>query len=158
MSNSAALSESNLVDVTSTNGTAANGWFFRLASNEKVLDPANVFNSDVLFSSFTPTSIVTCTSGGGTAKLYSVLMTSGYAAIDFSTGTALTSSDASTTRSTTIGQGIASMPVVIVTPPQGSGSATASAITATTNQQLPSNPIPAPAFLKQVRSWRERIQ
>ncbi|HKF65898.1 MAG TPA: PilC/PilY family type IV pilus protein [Vicinamibacterales bacterium] len=158
MSNAAALSESSLFDVTSTNGTAAGGWFFRLASNEKVLDPANVFNSDVLFSSFTPTSVVTCSSGGGTAKLYSVQMTSGYAAIDFSTGAMLTTTDSSVTRSTTIGQGIASMPVVIVTPPQGSGMATASAITATTNQQLPSNPIPAPAFLKQVRSWRERIQ
>jgi len=158
MSNGAALSESNLVDVTSTNGTAAGGWFFRLASNEKVLDPANVFNSDVLFSSFTPNSVVTCLGGGGTAKLYSVQMTTGYAAIDFSTGTALTSTDASATRSTTIGQGIASMPVVIVTPPSGSGMPTASAITATTNQQLPNNPIPAPQFLKQVRSWRERIQ
>ena len=78
--------------------------------------------------------------------------------INFSTGTALSSTDATVTRSTTIGQGIASMPVVIVTPPLGSGSATASAITATTNQQLPSSPIPAPPFLKQVRSWRERIQ
>jgi type IV pilus assembly protein PilY1 len=158
MTNAAALSESNLFDVTSTNGTASGGWFFRLASNEKVLDPANVFNSDVLFSSFTPTTVVTCTSGGGTAKLYSVQMTTGYAAIDFSTGAALASTDASHTRSTTIGQGIASMPVVIVTPPSGSGMATASAITATTNQQLPNNPIPAPPFLKQVRSWRERIQ
>jgi hypothetical protein len=85
-------------------------------------------------------------------------MQTGYAAIDFSTGTALTTTDATVTRSVSIGQGIASMPVVIVTPPAGSGSATASAITATTNQQLPNNPIPAPAFLKQVRSWRERIQ
>jgi type IV pilus assembly protein PilY1 len=158
MSNAAALSESNLVDVTSTNGTSAGGWFFRLGTNEKVLDPANVFNMDVLFSGFTPTSTVTCTSGGGTAKLYSVQMQTGYAAIDFATGAALTTTDATVTRSTNIGQGIASMPVVIVTPPQGSGQATASAITATTNQQLPSNPIPAPAFLKQVRSWRERIQ
>jgi type IV pilus assembly protein PilY1 len=158
MSNGAALSESNLVDVTSTNGTPTGGWFFRLGTNEKVLDPANVFNLYVLFSGFTPTSTVTCTSGGGTAKLYSVQMQTGYAAIDFSTGTALTSTGASVTRSTTIGQGIASMPVVIVTPPLGSGSATASAITATTNQQLPNNPIPAPPLLKQVRSWRERIQ
>jgi hypothetical protein len=31
-------------------------------------------------------------------------------------------------------------------------------ITATSNQELPSNPVPPPAFLKQVRSWRERIQ
>jgi len=158
MTNGAALSESNLIDVTSTNGTASGGWFFQLGTNEKVLDPANVFNMDVLFSAFTPVSTVTCTSGGGTAKLYSVQMTTGYAAIDFSTGTALATTDSSVTRSTTIGQGIASMPVVIVTPPAGSGSATASAITATTNQQLPSNPVPAPTFLKQVRSWRERIQ
>ena len=158
MTNGAALSESTLVDVTSTNGTASGGWFFRLASSEKVLDPANVFNMDVLFSSFTPVTTVSCLGGGGTAKLYSVQMTTGYAAIDFSTGTALSSTGATATRSTTIGQGIASMPVVIVTPPQGSGSATASAITATTNQQLPNNPIPAPGFLKQVRSWRERIQ
>ena len=158
MTNGAALSESTLVDVTSTNGTASGGWFFRLASSEKVLDPANVFNMDVLFSSFTPVTTVSCLGGGGTAKLYSVQMSTGYAAIDFSTGTALSSTGATATRSTTIGQGIASMPVVIVTPPQGSGSATASAITATTNQQLPNNPIPAPGFLKQVRSWRERIQ
>jgi len=158
MSNAAALSESNLFDVTSTNGTASGGWFFRLGTNEKVLDPANVFNMDVLFSGFTPTSTVTCTSGGGTAKLYSVQMATGYAAIDFASGAALTTTDSSVTRSTTIGQGIASMPVVIVTPPAGSGMATASAITATTNQQLPNNPIPAPTFLKQVRSWRERIQ
>jgi type IV pilus assembly protein PilY1 len=158
MTNGTALSESSLVDVTSTNGTSSGGWFFRLGTNEKVLDPANVFNMDVLFSGFTPTSVVTCTSGGGTAKLYSVQMQTGYAAIDFSTGTALTTTDATVTRSTSIGQGIASMPVVIVTPPAGSGSATASAITATTNQQLPNNPIPAPSFLKQVRSWRERIQ
>jgi len=158
MSNGAALSESNLIDVTSTNGTSAGGWFFRLGTNEKVLDPANVFNMDVLFSGFTPVSTVTCTSGGGTARLYSVQMTTGYAAIDFSTGTALSNTDATVTRSTTIGQGIASMPVVIVTPPSGSGMATASAITATTNQQLPSNPIPAPTFLKQIRGWRERVQ
>jgi type IV pilus assembly protein PilY1 len=158
MTNGAALSESGLANVTSSNGSASGGWFFQLASNEKVLDPANVFNMDVLFSSFTPTTVVTCTSGGGTAKLYSVQMQSGYAAINFSTGTALTSTDATVTRSTTIGQGIASMPIVIVTPPSGSGSATASAITATTNQQLPNNPVPAPTFLKQIRAWRERIQ
>jgi len=78
-----------------------------------VLDPANVFNMDVLFSGFTPTSTVTCTSGGGTAKLYSIQMATGYAAIDFATGTALSTTDASVTRSTTIGQGIASMPVVV---------------------------------------------
>jgi len=158
MSNGAALTETSLVDVTSSNGTASAGWFFRLGTNEKVLDAANVFNMSVLFSGFTPTSTVTCTSGGGTAKLYAVQMQTGYASVNFSTGAALTSTDATVTRSTTIGQGIASMPVVIVTPPAGSGMATASAITATTNQQLPNTPIPAPTFLKQIRSWHERTQ
>ena len=158
MSQASALTESNLANVTSTNGTASGGWFFQMGTNEKVFAAANVFNMDVLFSGFTPTTTVTCTSGGGTAKLYAVQMQSGYAAINFSTGTALSSTDATVTRSTTIGSGIASMPVIIVTPPPGSGNATASALTATTNQQLPNNPIPAPGFLKQVRSWRERIQ
>jgi hypothetical protein len=50
------------------------------------------------------------------------------------------------------------MPVVIVNPPAGSGSASASAITATTNQQLPNTPVPSPGFLKQVRSWREQVR
>lgn len=158
MTNGSTLTESNLFNVTSTNGTAANGWFFQMGTNEKVFAAANVFNMDVLFSGFTPTTTVTCTSGGGTAKLYAVQMQTGYAAINFSTGTALSSTDSSVTRSTTIGSGIASMPVIIVTPPPGSGNTTASALTATTNQQLPNNPIPAPSFLKQVRSWRERIQ
>jgi type IV pilus assembly protein PilY1 len=158
MTNGSPLTESNLADVTSSNNSASNGWFFHLGTNEKVLAAANVFNQTVLFSGFTPTSTVTCTSGGGTAKLYSVQMLTGYAAMNFATGEALTSTDATVTRSTTIGSGIASMPVVIVTPPPGTGNATASAITATTNQQLPNNPIPAPGFLKQVRMWRERIQ
>jgi hypothetical protein len=86
-------------------------------------------------------------------------MATGYAAIDFASGAALSTTDATVTGTPEPnGQGIASMPVVIVTPPAGSGMATASAITATPNQQLPNNPIPAPTFLKQVRSWRERIQ
>ena len=158
MTNGATLTESSLANVTSSNASAAAGWFFQMGTNEKVLAPANVFNMDVLFSGFTPTAVVTCTSGGGTAKLYSVQVNTGYAAMNFSTGQALTSTDATVARGITIGSGIASMPVVIVTPPAGSGSASAAAITATTNQQLPSTPVPAPPFLKQVRSWRERIQ
>ena len=158
MTNGATLTESSLANVTSSNASAAAGWFFLMGTNEKVLAPANVFNMDVLFSGFTPTAVVTCTSGGGTAKLYSVQVNTGYAAMNFSTGQALTSTDATVARGITIGSGIASMPVVIVTPPAGSGAASAAAITATTNQQLPSTPVPAPPFLKQVRSWRERIQ
>jgi type IV pilus assembly protein PilY1 len=153
------LGESSLQDVTSTTATGATGWFFRLGSNEKVLAAANVFNMNVFFSSFTPTTTVTCTSGGGTAKLYAVQLLTGYAAINFSTGAALATTDASGTRASTIGAGIASMPVIVLTPPGTPGaSVSTSVITATTNQQLPSNAVPAPQFLKQVRSWRERLQ
>ncbi|PYN50160.1 MAG: hypothetical protein DMD94_27325, partial [Candidatus Rokuibacteriota bacterium] len=72
MTNGATLTESSLANVTSSSASAAAGWFFQMGTNEKVLAPANVFNMDVLFSGFTPTAVVTCTSGGGTAKLYSV--------------------------------------------------------------------------------------
>jgi type IV pilus assembly protein PilY1 len=158
MTNGSALTESNLSDVTSSNATPAQGWFFRLGTNEKVLSASNVFNMNVFFSGFTPTSVVTCTSGGGTAKLYAVQVQTGYAAINFSTGVALSSPDSSSARSTTIGSGIASMPVIVMAPPTSGGTASASAITATSNQQLPNNRVPPPSFLKQVRSWRERIQ
>src|SRR5262249_29280342 len=123
MTNGAALSESNLANVTSSNGTASGGWFFQLGTNEKVLDAGNVFNMDVLFSGFTPTSVVTCTSGGGTAKLYSVQMQTGYAAIDFSNGAALTTTDATVTRSVGIRPGIPPIALVIPTPPPRPASA-----------------------------------
>src|SRR5439155_20881722 len=113
MTNGSALTESSLADVTSSNGSSASGWFFRLGSNEKVLATANVFNMNVLFSSFTPTTTTTCESGGGTAKLYSVQVLTGYAAIDFVTGLALDTTDSSATRSATIGGGIASMPIIV---------------------------------------------
>jgi type IV pilus assembly protein PilY1 len=153
--------ESNLADVstaTGSNTTDTDGWFFQLGANEKAFAAANVFNNTVLFSGFTPATTVTCEGGGGDARLYAVQMTTGYAAMNFSTGQALTSTDHTVVKSTQIGSGIASMPVVIVNPPAGSGSASASAITATTNQQLPNNPVPSPGFLKQVRSWREQVR
>jgi type IV pilus assembly protein PilY1 len=159
MTNGSALTESSLADVTSANATASGGWFFRLGSNEKVLATANVFNMNVLFSTFTPVTTVACESGGGTAKLYSVQVLTGYAGIDFATGTALSTTDSSATRSATIGGGIASMPIIVITPPTSPGQkASSSAITGTTNQQLLSNAVPAPAFLKQVRSWMEQLQ
>jgi type IV pilus assembly protein PilY1 len=157
MTNGSYLSESDLVDVTSTNGSDPDGWFVRLGSTEKVLSAANVFDMNVFFSGFTPSTTVTCDGGSGTAKLYAVQMQSGYAAINFSTGLALSTTDSSATRSRTIGTGIASMPVIVVTPPTPGGNPSAAAITATTDQQLPSTPVPAPPFLKQVRSWREEI-
>ena len=160
MGNGSVLTESNLADVTTTNGTAANGWFVKLGNaSEKVLAAPNVFNSQVIFASFTPTTTVSCTSGSGTARLYDVQMLTGYAAVDFSTGHTLTTTGASSARSTVIGQGIPSMPIIVITPPGTPGAAAASSvIVSTTNQQLPNNAIPAPAFLKQVRSWLERVQ
>jgi type IV pilus assembly protein PilY1 len=160
MANGATLTESNLVDVTTSNAQPTQGWYVRLlGSGEKVLAASNVFNMNVFFSSFTPDSTVTCTGGGGTAKLYAVQVQSGYAAINFSTGTALASPNASSTRSRDIGHGIASMPVVVITPPgTPGGTPESSVITATSNQELPNNRVPPPALLKQVRSWHERIQ
>lgn len=160
MANASALTESSLVDVTTNNGTSAQGWFFRLGSNEKVLASANVFNKNVFFSTFTPTSTVTCTSGGGGAKLYAVQMTTGYAGINFSTGAALASTSASAQRSTDAGSGIAGMPMVVDSR-DGSGNGAndrVSVVTPNSNEGLPENDAPADPFLKQVRSWRERIQ
>jgi type IV pilus assembly protein PilY1 len=158
MTNGAALTESSLVEVTSTNATATQGWFFRLSNDEKVLAGANVFNQNVFFSTFTPTSTVTCTSGGGAAKLYAVQMGTGYAAIDYNTGQALSSTGATVQRSTATGSGIAGMPMIVFNPdPQAQGDQVA-VITPDSSSGLPDNPAPAPPFLKQVRSWRERIQ
>jgi type IV pilus assembly protein PilY1 len=156
----AALTESALADVTGADQTDTDGWFFQLSTtlSEKVLAAANVFNKSVLFTTFAPTTTVTCTSGGGTAKLYAVQMGTGYASIDFSTHQALTTTDHTVAKSTDIGTGIGSMPVVIVTPPPGSGMATANAITLTTDQQAAVNGLPGFGPLKQVRAWRERIQ
>ena len=85
-------------------------------------------------------------------------MDTGYADINFITHQALTTTDHTTTKSTDIGTGIGSMPVVVVTPPAGAGAATATAVTLTTDQQAAATGLPGFGFLKQVRSWRERIQ
>jgi hypothetical protein len=115
----------------------------------------------VFFSSFTPTSTISCQGGGGDAKLYACSVTNGYAAVNWATGAPLTSSGGTTgaalsatdsARSTGIGTGIASKPVVILG--QSGATVTASVITATTDQQISSNPAPPPA-LKRVLYWKE---
>lgn len=153
MANGSVLTESSLVDVSSVNATAVQGWFFRLPADEKVLSAADVFNKIVFFSAFTPTNLVQCGSGGGKARLYAVQAGTGYAAIDFTTGDALASSDSSQERATMIGSGIASKPIVVIN--YTGSTLTASVVTATTNEQLPSNPAPAPSSLKQILYWRE---
>jgi type IV pilus assembly protein PilY1 len=157
MANGDTLDESDLVDVTTTTAAATGGWFVRLGGNEKVLAGANIFNKVVFFSTFTPTTVVACGSDGS-AKLYAIQMDTGFGAIDFATGAALAASNASNARSITIGSGIASMPVIVITYPEGGAAQptiSTSVVTATTSQQLPSNPAPPPSALKQLLYWRE---
>jgi type IV pilus assembly protein PilY1 len=153
MTNGSPLTEANLVNVTSSNANATQGWYFILADTEKVLASADVFNKVVFFSTFTPTSIAACASGGGAAKLYAVQIATGYAAVDFNLGVALASTDASTTRSKTIGTGIPSKPVIVLT--ESGATISTSVIAATTSQQLPSNPAPPPSAMRKVLYWRD---
>jgi type IV pilus assembly protein PilY1 len=155
MTNGSALTETDLVNITTTSGaTITQGWYFRLGTDEKVLASALVFNMAVYFSSFTPTTTTACNSGGGTAKLYAVFMLSGYAALDWSTGAELTdNTDASVTRGKTIGTGIPTRPIMMIT--EGEAAIYTTVIAATTSQQLPSNPAPSPTKMRPVLYWRE---
>lgn len=153
MANGSVLTEASLVDVTSGNKDAIQGWFFKLGADEKVLGAADVFNQIVFFSTFTPGVAVTCGSGGGTAQLYAIQMTTGYGAVNWASGKKENKKDWQNTRSTVIGSGIASKPIMVIN--YTGSTLTASIVTATTNEQLPSNPAPAPSSLKQVIYWRE---
>ncbi len=142
MNNGTTLTEADLVDVTSSPQPAPQGWYIRLAANEKVLSSANVFNKVVLFTTFTPddpSTPTTCESGGGNALLYAIQME--------------TLGNVFATRSIDIGEGIASMPVVVIT--DTGAEIRTSVVTATTSEQLPNNPIPPPDFMKRFLFWRE---
>jgi hypothetical protein len=73
--------------------------------------------------------------------------------VDFNLGVALASTDASTTRSKTIGTGIPSKPVIVLT--ESGATISTSVIAATTSQQLPSNPAPPPSAMRKVLYWRD---
>ena len=152
MTNGSFLTEADLVDVTSTDAAAVQGWFFQLASDEKVLASADVFNELVFFSTFTPTSTVACGTGGGTAQLYAIQMDTGYAGLNYGTGEALLVTSSAVARSTTIGTGIPSEP--IVTTNESGNEVNPSVITGTTSQQLATNPVPSVA-LRRIVGWRE---
>ncbi len=153
MTNGSALTESSLVDLTSGTGTVTQGWYIRLASNEKILSAADVFNKSVFFTSFTPTSTASCSGGASNATLYSINMTTGDAALNLATAQPLTSGQAAATWGKSIGGGIPSKPIVITG--NGSGSqGNPSIITGTTNQQISSTPVP-PIALKRLIGWRE---
>ncbi len=152
MSNGAVLTESDMADVTTTNGTGTNGWYVRLASEEKSFSSPGVFRGDVFFTTFTSLATITCNSGAGPASLYSMDMDTGYAAIDWSTGEELVPTDATEPRSTSVGTGIPGDPTVVATVTDGV--LDGSIATGTTDQQLDRQPIPDVA-LRQILSWRE---
>jgi hypothetical protein len=80
-------------------------------------------------------------------------MLTGYAALDWSLGVALTSTGPSATRGKIIGTGIPSRPITVIT--ESEATISTSVIAATTSQQLPSNPAPPPSAMRKVLYWRE---
>lgn len=152
MTNGTALTEASLTNLSSGTGTITNGWYIPLATSEKILATAEIFSGVVLFTSFTPTTTVTCSSGGGNAKLYSANMTTGDAAINLTTAAALTPGSAVTANAKSVGTGIPSKPVIVMQ--MTGGQATSWAVTGTTNQQITNTPMPG-VGLKQFVGWRE---
>ncbi|MCX5735129.1 MAG: PilC/PilY family type IV pilus protein, partial [candidate division NC10 bacterium] len=168
----ATLLETNLVaasTITSTS-TITTGWYLPLATSEKTLAASNVFNFVSFFNTFTPSTTVACGTGGGDAKTYSMQMTTAYAAMDWSTnqfyatssgssggsGSSSSLSNASNTRSKSIGTGIPSKPIVIIS--DTGVAVTTTVVTATTSQQLPSNPAPPPTSMRNILYWKENFQ
>jgi hypothetical protein len=123
-----------------------------LNSNEKVLAATDIFNSAVLFTTFTPTTAAVCGSGGGDAKLYAVNMTTGDAAFNLSTGATLPSGQAASATAKSFGTGIPSKPIVIMNP--SGNQATPYIITGTTNQQMSTTQGPSNT-IRRVVGWRE---
>jgi type IV pilus assembly protein PilY1 len=152
MANGSTLTETSLTNLTSGSGTVTQGWYIILNNNEKVLAAADVFNYVVYFTTFTPVATVSCTTGGGDAKMYSVNVTTGDAALNLTTGTVLAPGQAALAMANTIGTGIPSKPIIIMSP--SGNQATPYVIAGTTNQQLPSIPVP-PIAVRRLVGWRE---
>ena len=152
MANGSTLTESSLTNVSSGTGTVTQGWYVPLNSNEKVLASADVFNSVVLFTSFTPSTAAVCGGGGGDAKLYSINMTTGDAALNLTTGAVAVAGTAALTLAKTIGSGIPSKPIIIMS--QQGNQGTPYVISGTTNQQISTTQIPLVALRKLI-GWRE---
>jgi type IV pilus assembly protein PilY1 len=160
--NGSTLTESVLANVSTTNGTRTSGWYVILGDSEKVLAAPTVLNNTTYFTSFVPTNDISCTSGGGSAYLYAVQMSTGYAALSFApgaagarggTGSTLTNTGATTTRRTGIGTGIPSKPIILINDTGGGYAATVMA--STTNQELSKNTVPAVKTLR-ILYWTER--
>jgi type IV pilus assembly protein PilY1 len=151
MVNDDVLTEASLVDVTTTDASGGNGWYIRLPADEKSFTSAEVFDGKVLFTTFKPTVAVTCT-GSGTSTLYAVQQTTGYAAIDWSTGEDLDETDSSEPRSAVVGTGIPGKPALVLTITDGILEATV--VTGTTNLELEDQPLD-PVALRRILYWRE---
>jgi type IV pilus assembly protein PilY1 len=152
MTNGSNLTEASLTNLSSGAGTVTQGWYVPMSSNEKILASADVFNSVVLFTSFTPSTAAVCGGGGGDAKLYSINMTTGDAALNLTNGTVLTPGTAALTMAKTIGTGIPSKPIIIMS--QSGNQGTPYVISGTTNQQISATQIPLVAIRRLV-GWRE---
>ena len=160
MSNGATLTEdsASIKDVTAGAPSGSRGWYVLLGRGERVIGSPNVFNGTVLFTTLTPDR-GGCGGAGGAARLYAIAAWNGQAAIDFATGGALGTPTPTSRRSKDIGRGIASAPLVITTRPLVPGTPPASFVmTSTANREISITAIPAPAFLKHVKSWRERVE
>jgi type IV pilus assembly protein PilY1 len=156
------LRETDLISATTIIDTTVitNGWYFVLASTEKILDDANVFNSVVFVNSFTPTTSLACGSGGGAATMYAFKLTNGYAAIDWGTSKPYTVgnlSNATKTRSTSVGTGIPGKPIVIIAE-TGASSVVTSVMSPTTSEQMNTNPAPPPTSMRNILYWKENFQ
>ena len=152
MTNGSVLTESSLTNVTSGSGTVTQGWYVALNSNEKVLAEADIFNSAVFFTSFTPTTAASCSNSSGTAKLYSVNLTTGDAALNLTSGAVDTAGIGALTAAKTVGSGIPSRPEIVITNSGNSGSPYA--ITGTTNSEIVSTQVPSVAEKKSARLAR----
>jgi type IV pilus assembly protein PilY1 len=144
--------ESSLTNVTSGSGTVTQGYYVVLSSNEKVLAAADVFAGVVYFTTYTPSTAVQCGGGSGAAKLYSLNLVTGDAAIALDTGGVLPDGTAATAGARSIGSGIPSRPLVIVD--QNGNVGIPYVITGTTNQQITNTPLP-PIATKRIVGWRE---
>jgi type IV pilus assembly protein PilY1 len=107
--------DADLIDLTDPNASAPtfpsdNGYYLPLATGEKILAKGMVFNSVYYITSFTPGNSDPCMPGGS-SRLYALGYKTGEAVIDFD-------GDGQPDRSTEIGGGIPSKPVMII-PPDG---------------------------------------
>lgn len=119
-----AKTESNLSDATnssSVNISSTYGWYVKLNTNseEKVLAQAAVFGGVAYYTTYTPVVTASmCSTGGGTSRLYAVDYLTAAATYNYNTSNDTVGGAVkdTTDRSTTIGSGIASGIVTVVSP------------------------------------------